>query len=394
MEKERYSYMDKEDKFIESVYSKRKIELVRGKGAMVFDSEGKEYIDCFNGQGVALVGHGVEEINSAVKEQMDKISVVALSFYNDLRAEFGEKLASISPKGMTQAFLANSGTEAIECAIKLSKKYTGKPGIVAMSGGFHGRSLGALSATWKPMYRKQYEPLLPEFSHAKFNDIESLKQTITEKTGAVMLELVQGEKGVVLADKEYVKELREFCTEKELLLIIDDVQAFARTGNFFSSQTYNIVPDITAIAKGMAGGIPMGACIASPEIMDAFKPGDHGTTMGGNPIACAAGTATIDYIQKNNLIEHGASMGERMLKGLKELESFDVVREARGIGAMLALEYKFKMAGVLPKIQESGVIPLTSGKRALRFLPPLCISEEQADKVIEVTKKVTEEFTQ
>lgn len=294
-DKSRYVHL--EDTFEAQTYAKRPVVIVRGKGALVWDTEGKEYIDCVAGHGVSLTGHCHPKIVEAIKRQAEKLITCPGILYNDARAELVEKLAKIAPKGLTRTFLSNSGTEAVECAIKVARKYTGKKEIIAMTKGFHGRSLGALSATWEKKYREPFEPLVPGFNHVKFGDADEVREAINENTAAVIVEPVQGEAGIYPAPEGYLKELREICDEKDVLLIFDEIQSgLGRTGEMFACMHWGVTPDIMTLAKGIAGGVPMGATIAREEVMNSLKEGEHGTTFGGNPLACAAANTTLDVI--------------------------------------------------------------------------------------------------
>ena len=380
------SFKEIENSLIANTYAKRDVEIVRGSGALVYDSKGKEYIDCVTGNGVALLGHGNKEVAKAISEQAQKIITTPGIFYAEARAKFAEKVSKILPIKNAKVFLGNSGTEAVECAIKLARKATGKTDFIAMKNGFHGRTMGALSATFRPKYRTPFEPLVPGFSHVKFNDIEELKKSITEKTAGIILEAVQGEGGVIIASKEYLKEVRELCTEKNTLMILDEIQTFGRTGNYFAAQTFGVEPDIVTVAKGLAGGVPIGLCAAGAEIFDKLQVGEHASTFGGNALACVAGTACLDVLEMEKLIQKGAKMGEKLRDNLKDLESNEKIREVRGIGAMIAVESRFEVRTELQKITDNGVLTQTSGMNTIRMLPPLIISEKQAERVANTVK--------
>ncbi|MFH1425039.1 MAG: acetylornithine/succinylornithine family transaminase [archaeon] len=366
-------------------YGMRGIELVRGSGALVYDLEGNEYVDCTAGVGVVLLGHAHPELTRAISEQTQRLVTCYGIFDNDVRNEFARRFEAVTPGNLNTFFLSNSGSESVECALKLVRRYTGRTEVVAMSRAFHGRTLGALSAIWKPAYRKAFEPLVPGFSHVKYGDSEGLRNVVSESTAAVIVEPVQGEAGVVLPPEGYLQEVREICNESGALLIFDEVQSFGRTGNYFAAQTFGVTPDIACVAKGVAGGVPMGVTASTEEIFSALGVGEHGSTFGGNPLSCAAGIATLNVLQSENLIERGAEMGQRLLAGLRKIEN-ESIREVRGIGAMVALEARFPCGGALKSCMENGVLVLASGRNVMRFLPPLVISEEQVDTVIEVVR--------
>ncbi|MCS6936858.1 MAG: acetylornithine/succinylornithine family transaminase [Candidatus Bipolaricaulota bacterium] len=377
-----------EDRHASGVYSKKPIVLVRGRGTRVWDIEGREYLDCATGMGVALVGHANEHVVRAITEQAQRLLTCPDGhFYNDARAALIEKLFEIAPKNLKRVFLCNTGTEAIEGAIKFARGFTKKPGIIAMMRGFHGRTLGALSATWNPKYREPFEPLVPQFSFVPFGDIEKLESAITDETAAVLLEPVQGEGGVHVATVEYLQAVRRLCSQKNILLILDEIQTgFGRTGRLFACEHAQIEPDILCLSKSMGGGVPIGAVLLREDIK--LEKAEHGSTFGGNPLACAAARATIEYILERDLVRQAREHGAYFLSRLKELEGFGPVRQARGLGLMLGLELKEKSAPYLTKLIEHGILALQAGPTVMRFLPPLEISRAEIDHVIETLQKI------
>lgn len=367
---------------------------MKGKGAVLWDIKGREYIDCMGGYGVAIVGHCNQKVIDAINEQSRKIITCHSSLYNDVRADLLEKITKISPKGMDEVYLCNSGAEAVECALKLARRHSGKPEIIAMTRGYHGKTLGALSATWSQKYRSPFLPLVPEIKFAPFGDAKKLREVLTEKTGAIILEPVQGESGIYVAPDGFLRELREICDEKNIILIFDEIQTgFGRTGKMWACDHWNVVPDVICLAKGIAGGLPLGATLARREVMSAFKTGDHTSTFGGNPLSCAAACATIDYILKENLVERAASLGITFRKRLEKIKAIrSIVRDVRGLGLMLGMELRFDIKDVLIRGIERGLMMLYSGKNILRFLPPLVISEEQIHRAMDILElEVSEE---
>ncbi|MHA1603543.1 MAG: aspartate aminotransferase family protein [Candidatus Freyarchaeota archaeon] len=387
-EKTRYVYL--EDTYLARTYTKRPIMIVRGKGALVWDVEGREYIDCVAGHGVSITGHCHPRVVEAIKAQAEKLITCPGILYNDVRAELVEKLAKIAPKGLTRTFLSNSGAEAVECAIKLARKYTGKKEIIAMTKGFHGRTLGALSATWEKKYRTPFEPLVPGFHHVRFGDADAVREAINENTAAVIVEPVQGEGGVNPAPEGYLEELREICDQKDTLLIFDEVQTgFGRTGEMFACMHWKVTPDIMTMAKGIAGGVPMGATIAKEEIMNVLKESEHASTFGGNPLACAAANATVDVIVEEKLPQRSKELGLRLKSKLEAIkENSKAVRQVRGLGLMIGVELRFRVRDYVLKAMEKGLLVLTSGLTILRLLPPLVITDEQIDKTAEILAEV------
>src|SRR5438309_7000265 len=296
--------IDLENTYSRGVYSKRPVAIVRGCGASLWDAEGREYIDCAAGHGVANVGHGRLEVASAIAAQALRLITCPEIVYNDVRARLLERLACLVPEGLTHIFLCNSGTEAVEGAIKFERIATGRAGIVAALRGFHGRTMGALSATWEPHYREPFAPLVPDVSHIRYNDLAAARAAISEQTAAVIIELVQGEGGVHVASDDYVRGLEALCRERGALLIVDEIQTgFGRTGQLFSCDHYNLQPDILCLAKSLAGGIPMGAVCLGPRVMESGRlaPGVHGSTFGGNALACAAALTALDILEREAL---------------------------------------------------------------------------------------------
>ena len=342
---------------------KREITLVSGRGAVVTDDQGREYIDCVAGHGVALVGHCNPVVVDAISRQAQRLMVCAGAFSNDTRAELLEELVRITPEPLERAFLCNSGTEAVEAALKFARASTGRPGFVCARGGFHGRTIGALSATFEPRYRKGLAPLVPGFDFVPFNSIEKLRRAVTDDTAAVVLEPVQGEGGVHVAKRDYLREVRRICDAAGTLLILDEVQTgFCRTGRPFACEHFDVTPDLLCLAKGMAGGFPMGAVLCSDRIN--VTPGIHGTTYGGNPLACAAALATIRLMRSDHLAERAAQAGEDVLRRLRDLD-LGVVREVRGLGLMIGIALKQKVRPYLDRLADRGVLALPAGLSVL-----------------------------
>ena len=374
-----------EDDFMGSLYQRFPVTIEKGVGAHVWDVNGKEYIDCMAGYGVAIVGHQNKRVVKAIKEQVDKIITVHSSLYNKTREEFLKTLIDLAPKGLTQVHLNNSGTEAIEAAIKFARKFTGKKGMVAMKGSYHGKTLGALSLTFNPKYKKAFGPLVEKVSFASFGDIESLRSTIDEDTAFVILEPIQGESGIIVAPDGFLQEVRKVCNEKGILLIFDEIQAgLGRTGRLWACDHWNTAPDILCIAKGIAGGVPMGATLVRPDILASMSKGEHSSTFGGNPLSCAAGIATLHALTQDGLIENSEKMGKLFREGLEKLkEKHTIIREIRGKGLMIGVELKFEVKDILMNLMKEGVLMLYSGRNILRILPPLVITKEDITKVLE-----------
>ncbi len=376
-----------ESKYTSGVYSKRPLALVRGKGAHVWDDSGREYIDCVGGQGSANVGHANPAVAEAIAEQARTMIVCTEIFYNDKRAAMEEKLVAISPNQANRVFLCNSGAEAIEGAIKFSRYATGRTGIVAMMRSFHGRTMGALSATWNPKYREPFMPLVPDFSFTPYDNLDKAREAITDRTAGVLVEVVQGEGGVHPGSREFLLGLQEICRERGAMLIVDEVQTgFARTGKMFASEHYGLEADFVAVAKSMAGGMPMGAVLIGKRVKK-LEPMIHGSTFGGNPLACAAGVAAIGFIEKENLAGRAAELGAYMKGRLQRIES-PMIREVRGMGLMIGVELKQKVTPYLHALMDRGVLALPAGLNVLRLLPPLVIEKSDLDVVAEQIEAV------
>lgn len=375
-----------EDAHTSGLYTKRGIVLVRGDGAMVFDSEGRAYIDCVGGQGTANLGHGNAAVADAVAQQARVLASCTELFYNDRRAELYELLAGILPASLDRFFLCNSGTEAVEGGLKFARAATKRTGIVATMRGFHGKTMGALSATWGPEYRDLFGPLVPGFSHVPFNKPEALDAAITDDTAAFIFELVQGEGGVRPATSEFAREAARLCAERGALLIVDEVQTgFARTGTLFAVEQYAIAPDILCLAKSIAGGMPMGAIAFSRKVGDLAKR-SHSTTFGGNPLACAAAIAAIGEIRRLDLARNARERGTQLMNGLRAIRS-DRIREVRGLGLLVGVELKENASTALRALQEEGVLALGAGPTVVRYLPPLVITADEIERVLAASRK-------
>lgn len=379
-----------EDNFLGSLYQRFPVTIERGEGAKLYDINGKEYIDCMGGYGVALVGHRNPRVVAALKAQLDKIITVHTSLYNKTREEFLENLIKIAPKGLTQVHLGNSGTEAVEAAIKFARKFTGKSGMVAMNGSYHGKSLGSLSITFNPKYRKAFMPLVEKVAFSPFGDIETLRTKIDSDTAFVIMEPIQGESGINVAPDGFLQDVRKLCDERGILLIFDEIQAgLGRTGKMWACDHWNTTPDIICLAKGIAGGVPMSATLTRPDILAAMSKGEHSSTFGGNPLSCAAGIATIQALTQDGLVDNAARVGKIFRDGLEKLrEKHNIIREVRGKGMMIGVEMKFEVKDILMDGITEGVLLLYSGRNILRFLPPLVMSEAEITKVLEVLDRL------
>jgi acetylornithine/LysW-gamma-L-lysine aminotransferase len=375
-----------ETKHSAGTYAKQPLVIVRGQGASLFDADGVEYLDCASGHGVANLGHAHPKIAEALYKQASTLITLFESFPNDQRAALMKKITSLVA-GLDRVFLCNSGTESVEAAFKFARLSTGRKNIVAAMRAFHGRTYGSLSATFNKKYREGFEPLVPGFSHVPYNNIEALEKAINEETAAVILEVVQGEGGVYPATAAYIQAARQICDERGALLIVDEIQSgFGRTGKMFAIQHFGVTPDMLTCAKSLAGGVPMGAILIGHKIQN-ITPGVHGSTFGGNPLACAAGIAALNVIEEEDLPAQAAAKGTYLMEKLRTMQSSNI-REVRGLGLMIGIEMKQKVAPYIKALQEKKIIALNAGMTVIRLLPPLVISYEQIDHLVEVLTEV------
>ena len=355
---------------------RRDLTFVRGSMASLWDVEGREYIDCGASFGVGNLGHSNPAIVDAIQEQAERLVHVGPSFGTTSKAAFLEKLSAIAPKNLRRVFLSNSGSEAVEAAIKFARSSTGRTKIVAAMRGFHGRTMGALSATWRKEFREDFEPLVPGFVHVPFNDAQALSKVVDQDTAGVILEVVQGEGGVHVASPEFVGAARAACDRTGARLIIDEVQTgMGRTGRLFGIERWGVEADLLTLAKSLAGGVPIGATLTSEDVERAFK-GSHVSTFGGNPLACAAGSAAIDYVLRERLWGRAEQLGSKGIARLRALDT-PVVREVRGLGLMIGIELKEKATPYLQALQDRGVLAIGGGSSVIRLLPPLVIPAEK-----------------
>ena len=369
-----------------ALQAKRDLVAVRGKGACLYDEAGREYLDFAAGIGVASLGHCHPKLVAAIQQQAETLITCPNIMYNDQRSLLLKKLVEVSPSSLTRAYLCNSGAESIEAALKFSRLHSGRTNFVSAMRGFHGRTMGAVSATYTPKYREAFQPLVPGFEYVPYNKIEKLEALVNDNTAAVLLELVQGEGGVNPIQAEYITAVRKLCSERGALLIIDEIQTgFCRTGKFFACEHFDLQPDILCVAKAMGGGVPIGATL----ITDAIKidPGLHGTTFGGNALACAAALAAIDVYQSDNLAQRAAELGAYFESELK-IEDLSQVRALRRLGLMIGIELKQKVQDKLAQLLEAGIIALPAGPNVIRMLPPLIVEKPQIDRVVAVLREL------
>lgn len=379
-------------------YAPAPIIFERGQGVRLFDSEGKEYLDFVAGIAVCALGHAHPTLTDALRDQVGRLLHVSNLYYTAEQIALMEAL--VEKSFADRVFFCNSGAEANEAAIKLARRYqkvvagrADKSGIVTMTHSFHGRTLAAITATGQPKYHEGFEPLVPGFSYVPFNDLDALRQAVGRDTAAVMVEPVQGEGGVRPADASYLKAVREICDKHGALLIFDEVQTgVGRTGSLFAYQHYGVAPDIMSLAKGLGGGVPLGATLASEKAWAGWTRGSHASTFGGNPLATRAGHTVLEVIARDNLLENARARGERLQGGLRRLaERFDVITEVRGLGLMVGAECKGDAASAIATAaRDEGLLINTAGGNTLRFVPPLIITDADVDEALDRLERAFE----
>ncbi|MGN0166142.1 MAG: aspartate aminotransferase family protein [Lachnospiraceae bacterium] len=375
-------------------YGRYNIVLEKGDGVYLYDSEGKKYLDFCAGIAVFALGYKNEDYNNALKAQIDKLIHTSNYYYNEPAVTAAMALKKAT--GMDRVFFTNSGTEAVEGAIKLARKHyylnngVADSEIIAMTHSFHGRSMGSLSVTGTTSYRTPFEPLIGGVKWAEFNNIESVKASISDKTAAIIMETVQGEGGIYPADKQFITEIRNICDEKGILLILDEIQCgMGRTGTMYAYEQYGIKPDIMTTAKALGCGVPVGAFCAKEDIAASMVPGDHGTTYGGNPLVCAAVTKVFELFEKQDVLDNVKKVGSYLWEKLDELtEKYDFIASHRGKGLMQGLELNFSVKDVVAAAIDSGLILISAGKNVIRFVPPLIISKNDVDEMLSILTKV------
>ena len=363
------------------LWAKRGIVLVRGEGAWLYDSDGQRYLDLMSNYGVNILGHAHPRVTAAIVAQASRLLSCHQSFASDVRAAFLEKLLAVAPHGLSRAFLSNSGAEAVEAALKFAWAVTGRRKVVAAKRGYHGRTLGALAATGEPKYRQPFLAVLPEVVHVPYGDAAALAEAVDNDTAAVILEPVQGEGGIYPAEPGYLAEVRRITREAGALLVLDEVQSAFRTGAWFACEHAGVSPDLLCVSKGLANGVPIGATLMTEDVALALPAGVHGSTFGGNPLACAAGLATLETLEDDRLIPGAAELGLYFCQQLLAL-GHPLVREVRGIGLMLGLDLKVRSTPVLKALQERGVLALPAGTTVVRLLPPLILSRDEVDLAV------------
>ncbi len=376
--------------YLMQTYSRQPISIVRGRGAKVYDLEGREYLDFVGGIAVNVLGHGHPDLVQAIQRQAAQLIHTSNLYYTEPQVRLARLLVDHS--FADRVFFCNSGAEANEAAIKLARRYgherhgAKRFEVITMKNSFHGRTLGMLTATGQDKVQKGFEPLMPGFAYAPFNDFSALESMVNDQTAAIMLEPIQAEGGVYVADRDYLRRLREFCTQKDILLIFDEIQTgIGRTGTFFAYEQLGVKPDIMTLAKGLAGGVPIGACLATKSVASAFTPGAHASTFGGNPLACAAALAVCRVLLEGRVLDHAKRMGEYLAKGLTDCKDrYRIVTDIRGLGLLQGMELDTDAKTLVADALARGVLINAATERVLRFVPPLIVSQQEIDKLLEL----------
>lgn len=391
-------YIDQAEKDLLHTYNRYQVVLDRGDGVYLYDMEGKKYLDFCAGIAVFALGYHNEKYNAALKEQIDKLIHTSNYYYNVPAISAAKKLKKVS--GMDRVFFTNSGAEAVEGAIKAARKYAYlKDGrtdheIIAMEHSFHGRTMGALSVTGNPKYREAFEPMIGNIKFASLNDFESVLSKVTDKTCAILFETVQGEGGIFPAEEAFMKQVKELCRERDILLILDEIQCgMGRTGAYFAFQRYGIKPDIMTTAKALGCGVPVGAFLTTEKVAQhSLTSGDHGTTYGGNPLACAAINVVLDLFEENHIIDNVKETGDYLAQKLDELAArYDSIETRRGIGLMQGLVFRRPVGGIIQAALDKGLILINAGPNIIRFVPPLVIGREHVDEMIAILQSCLEQ---
>jgi len=381
-------------RYLMQTYTRQPLSIVRGRGTKVYDLEGREYLDFVGGIAVNILGHGHPDLVQAIQRQAAQLIHTSNLYYTEPQVKLAQMLVDHS--FADKVFFCNSGAEANEAAIKLARRYShdkygaGRFEIVTMKNSFHGRTMATLTATGQEKVQKGYEPLLPGFSYVSFNNLEELERAVTDKTAAIMLEPIQGEGGIYVADREYLKQVRDLCSQKDVLLIFDEIQTgMGRTGTLFAYEQLGVQPDIMTLAKGLGGGVPIGACLATDAVAKAFTPGSHASTFGGNPLACAVSLAVCRVLLEGQVLDHARRMGEYFTKGLSDCkERHRVVREVRGLGLLQGIELDMDGKAVVSECLARGILINGTGERVLRFVPPLIITQMEIDRLLDTLAQI------
>ncbi|MCI9488859.1 aspartate aminotransferase family protein [Lachnospiraceae bacterium 48-42] len=385
-------YMEETEGALVHTYNRLPVIFEKGEGVYLYDTEGKKYLDFAAGIAVCGLGYGNPELNQALKDQIDMLMHTSNLYYNTTCGRAARALLQVT--GMDRVFFTNSGTEAIEGALKAARKYaykkgTGRYEFIAMEHSFHGRSIGAVSVTGNAHYREPFEPMLPGVKFAEFNNLESVKAQISDKTCAILLEPVQGEGGIHMAEPDFIKGIRKLCDEEGILMICDEIQCgMGRTGSMFAWQNYGTKPDIMAVAKAIGSGVPVGAFVMTEDVAEfSLEPGDHGSTYGGNPFVCAAVAKTIEIFEREGIPAHVKEVGEYLSKGLKALkETTDEIQEIRGTGLIQGIRVKRPAGEIINQALKEGLVIISASENVIRLVPPLIIEKEHVDEMLGILR--------
>ena len=376
-----------EDNYFINTFTRQPIVLDHGEGVNVWDIDGNKYIDMFAGIAVNALGHNHPKLVKAIQEQAEKLIHISSIYYNEPALIYAKKLIELT--SFDRIFYSNSGAEANEGAIKLAVKYTGKSEVISTVESFHGRTVMTLAATGHEHYHEPFKAILPKgFINVPYNDIDAIKDAITENTAAIIVEPIQGEGGVNVPDIGYLKEIEKICNEKDIVFIVDEVQTgFGRCGTLFAHELFDVKPDIMTMAKGIGGGVPMGGILATEKVASAFVPGDHGTTFGGGPLVCAAANAVLDEILAEDILDNVNEVGDYFVEELKKLDK-EIIADVRGKGLMVGLELTKPGAEYVDKLREKGFLINCTADKVLRFVPPLIITKEDIDEFVKALDEI------
>ena len=386
------------DKVLINTYGHFPVCIERGEGVWMYDDEGKKYLDFVAGIAVNSLGSAHPRLVKAIADQAENLIHCSNLYYTDQQLKLAEMLTENTD--FDRVFFCNSGAEAIEGALKLCRKYAAlkdpeKTQIIAMENSFHGRTYGSLTVTAQPKYQKNFGPMVPDVLYSPYNDFEALASKVTDKTAAILMEVIQGEGGITPADVDFLKKTRALCDEKDIVLVFDEIQSgVGRTGDLYAYMTVGVVPDVITSAKGLAGGVPIGAVLAKEKVAEAFTPGDHGSTFGGNPLACSAGLVVLDELLNNGVLANAKEMGEFLGETLENLKAKhpDTIKEARGLGLMRGIELTCEPKEIINKCIERGLLLVSAGTNVIRFVPPLIVNDNQIAIMADILDDVLTEF--
>ncbi len=376
-----------EDNHLVPLYGKRDIAIARAEGVFVYDEEGTEYMDCISGHGAVILGYSHPEFVKEVQDQVATVVTTHGSFYSTERGKFLDLLHELLPDSLSHSFISSTGTESVEASLKFARAATGKPGVISTKRAYHGRTMGALSVNGTKKYRETFEPLLEHMEQVPYNDIDAIREAYNEQIGAIIIEPIQGEGGVYIPDVGYLAAVKAFCEEKQIVCIFDEVQSGIRTGAWLAADHEKVVPDIVCLSKSLGNGFPVAVTVTTAAIAKMVPRGSHGTTFGGNPLACRAARATLSIIQKGDLLQHVITVGEYFKEALEKIETHQI-REVRAKGLFIGIDMKMRPGPIVKALQQDHNILVANTGTVIRLLPSLAFTTENADKFIKAFTEV------